>query len=398
MPRTNSLTSVCALLTLVAVGCPRPTASQMRTRGEIGVKDDQTVQVDEKVFLCPHLVTIDGKEFKTSEARLGESSGAFGPMVPCGTVITQRGLCPSCKNPVHLPGERPVAYCPNLYFPETAPSDGALLEDRLVVQCDQELGEEGAHRSDCPKCGEKFGFFENKARITEPRISVEAVPAFRSPYSPDKAIDPVAVMLKGSEAPGEGKGIDRFDSNQDPYTKRYFEFEPSDVLEVIDHVNEVVEPIKETPVDPTYNFSPVGGTYRIVTDVIGPCWRCGGVKVCPDCGGSGNGPTGIYGPNQPGDCWACSRLVRDTGGAASPKSLGRCPECDDQGFVRYEGSLPTNFAFFIRREGALVAAESKARNWQHPAQEGGSGGGGSDAPPSDAPPGDAPPGDAPPGD
>lgn len=371
MPR-KSLMFVCAALALLSAGCPKPTSDMMRTSGQIGPKDDQSVKVatsraeggdeDQAVYVCPWLVTLNGKEFKTAEIKDGETDGAFGPMVPCGTVISERGLCPSCRNPVHLPNERPLALCPNLYIPEPgpAPSDGALLVDKTAIPCDQILGDEGSNSTACSKCGPTFTYYKDgPARIADPRVSVEAVPAFRSPYAPDKVIDPVAMMLKGSEAPSEGKTLDRNDVNQCPYTKRYFEFEPSDVLEVIDFVEQIVEPVKETPVDPTWNFSPVAGTYRNVDDVTGPCWRCGGVAHCPDCSGSGAAPTGIYGTGTPADCWACTRPTKD-----GPRSTGRCPECDGSGFATYTGSLPPSFTYFVPREGKLVAAESQARKWK----------------------------------
>jgi hypothetical protein len=109
------------------------------------------------------------------------------------------------------------------------------------------------------------------------------------------------------------------------------------------------------------NWSPVAavGVVRNVQDFWGPCWRCGGVKECPDCGGSGLGPSGLYGPG-PTDCWYCHRATKD-----GAKSTGTCNECDDQGFVRYEGQLPTNFKYFDGQGGSIP---STARNWQFTAR------------------------------
>lgn len=380
MPRNGGLPwngrlLACAALALLTVGCPRPVSTQMRTRGQIGPHDDQAVQIadgsggEAAVYVCPWLVSMNGKEFKTGDIKDGETDGAFGPMVPCGAVITQRGLCPSCKNPVHLPGEAQLAVCPNLYIPEpgVAPSDGALLVDKIAVPCDQILGDASSFNQTCPKCSPTFTYYKDGApRVADPRLSAEAVPAFRSPYAPDKVIDPVSLMQRGDEAPSEGKTLARNEINQCPTTKRYFELEPSDVIEVIDYAEQVVEPQKESPVDPTFNWSPVApGTYRNVDDVVGPCWRCGGIGQCPDCNGSGTSPNGTYGTLPP-DCWACTRPTKD-----GARSTGRCPECDGTGFATYTGSLPPSFTYFTIREGNPVAADSKARKWEHPARSGG---------------------------
>lgn len=403
------------VLALLLAGCGMQSSpTRVRSRGEIGPSDAQAVQIemDETgkiaVHVCPHLVTMNGKDYdlhllkKTEEegGKISEIMGMFGPMVPCGTIITQRGLCPSCKNPVHLPGERPLAVCPNLYTPASeaefdvtgsltpsgqgaekldelmatkerlgdgpkatedalkqlysgTPAPPPILTNRNTILCDQLLGDEGSHTTPCPNCTKQ---------VTEPRVSVECVPAFRSPYAPDKVIDPVHLMVKGSEPPAEGRATDRYDPSHCPFTRevaRYFEFEPSDVVMVLDYPDELVEPIQEMPVDPTMNWSPVAsvGVVRNVSDFWGPCWRCGAVKICPECGGSGNGPTGLYGPG-PADCWFCHRQTKD-----GARSTGTCGECDDTGFVRYEGQLPPGFKYFDGQGAALPSAN---RGWKLP--------------------------------
>lgn len=77
---------------------------------------------------------------------------------------------------------------------------------------------------------------------------------------------------------------------------------------------------------------PAGSFHRAI-DTEGPCWRCGGSHVCPECMGSGKGHGPIQGAD---DCWMCG--PKTAGG-----SNGACPECDARGFTIYDGALPAGF-------------------------------------------------------
>ncbi len=86
-----------------------------------------------------------------------------------------------------------------------------------------------------------------------------------------------------------------------------------------------------------------GGTFHRAQDREGPCWRCGGSHVCPECLGSGKGQgmksTGQDGNPLETDCWLCCGKGTQT----APGFNGTCPECDSRGFTIYDGALPAGF-------------------------------------------------------
>lgn len=145
-----------------------------------------------------------------------------------------------------------------------------------------------------------------------------------------------------------------------------------------DERNSIAEPLEmlcpscKAPVDPSSNFCTNRSCdkfHRAVTGE-GPCWRCGGTKICPECGGSGKGGAPIQGGD---DCYLCSKN-KDLGLA-----VGSCPECDARGFCTYEGVLPVTFKGDRR----------KKDDWKLPkltATPASGGGGNRPAPPADSPP------------
>jgi hypothetical protein len=111
-----------------------------------------------------------------------------------------------------------------------------------------------------------------------------------------------------------------------------------------DEHNSILEPLEflcpwdKTPlqaVDPTTNYCKKCEKFFRAVDRDGPCWRCGGSHVCPECNGSGkNQSPPVY--NATGglvtgsdECYYCGK-----------GTLGVCPECDTHGFAMYEGVLP----------------------------------------------------------
>jgi hypothetical protein len=143
-----------------------------------------------------------------------------------------------------------------------------------------------------------------------------------------------------------------------------------------DERNSIAEPLEmlcpacKAPVDPTSNFcanKSCDKFHRAVTGE-GPCWRCGGTKVCPECGGSGKGGAPIQGGD---DCYLCS------GNKQVGLPVGLCPECDARGFATYEGILPVTY----------TARNRKKDDWRIPRAAGmpaGAGGGANrPAPPAD---------------
>ncbi len=125
-------------------------------------------------------------------------------------------------------------------------------------------------------------------------------------------------------------------------------------------IEEAVCPSCLKPIDPTLNACTnsscrLGGVVRNVAAFEGPCWRCAGQGICPECQGSGAGTLAVYG-STPSDCWACGQA-------------GRCQECDGTGFTAYHGGLPPKFAQHRTSQGSTTYLESKQRNWQHPADD-----------------------------
>jgi hypothetical protein len=110
-----------------------------------------------------------------------------------------------------------------------------------------------------------------------------------------------------------------------------------DEREAVNEPFESLCPFCKKPVDPTLNFCDSCKKLFRAVDREGPCWRCGGTRVCPECGGSGKGTAPIFNGND--DCYLC-------GGKAGTQ--GMCPECEGRGFSIYDGALPAGFSV-VRR-------------------------------------------------
>ena len=195
------------------------------------------------------------------------------------------------------------------------------------------------------------------------------MPQFACPYCKE-TVDPVSIHAKNQTSPY------RFEPGFCGKCRRYFSTDASDVLTTIDVPEEEICGNCETPLDPTMNACTnascsLGGVVHQVDDLYGPCWRCGGTKICPECGGSGGGTSDTYGSNgqAPFDCWFCHTLLVD----GSAESTGRCPECDHDGFVRYEGALPAKFKMFQAGPDGVKSVPSAQRGWQFPKADAGGG-------------------------
>ncbi|MBX3469988.1 MAG: hypothetical protein KF878_24185 [Planctomycetes bacterium] len=281
------------LSSLVLLGCGLEAVdTQMRTRGDVGVPDERALQVIDVEFVCPHVVPINERAFNPKDVERGEVDGVFGPFVPCNTVVTPgAGTCPRCSQRYRTPGER---------ADEEAPVASV--------------------RMSCPRCHE--------------------------------TVDPGAVQVRGQDP----RQPNRLAMNQCPKCALYFEMAPADVLSVVGVHEEVVCPSCVKPIDPTLNACTtsscrLGGVVRNVDALEGPCWRCGGLVLCPECQGAGAGTAAVFG-NTPSDCWACG-------------TTGRCHECEGTGFSTYHGGLPPNFSLYRNVGGKQQPVESKQRNWQH---------------------------------
>ena len=117
---------------------------------------------------------------------------------------------------------------------------------------------------------------------------------------------------------------------QCPKCKNYFTIKETDLLTTINVPEETFCPRCRKPVDPTLNACTTkscktGGVVRNVPDFDGPCWRCGGVGICPNCKGSGSGSfsriqsgIGIGVGSVPGTTWQQTLVMR-------PSAMSVCP-------------------------------------------------------------------------
>lgn len=135
----------------------------------------------------------------------------------------------------------------------------------------------------------------------------------------------------------------------------YYTLSQRDERNAIAEPYETLCPFCQQPVDPTLNWcdNPSCKKFHRAIDREGPCWRCGGSHICPECLGSGKG----HGPIEGGDdCWLC-------GGKQPGGSNGACPECDAHGFTTYDGALPAGFK----------AEKRAAKDWRLSAKSSGGG-------------------------
>lgn len=327
-------------LALVAIGCGGTSIDkQITTRAKSGYKQ-AALEVSEDEFVCPHVVSINNQAFDIKAVISGEVEDQFGPFVPCLTLVrSSDGTCPNCKQAYRVSGD--------------------LAE-----------GEEG------------------------PPL---ALPKLKCPHQHDggdQLIDPVAVLVKGS------KDSILAHSNC-PSCKRYFTVTETDLLLAVDIPEESLCPSCNQPVSPLMNACTnkkcsLDGVIRNQDSYDGPCWRCGGLGMCPNCKGSGQGNLGIFGDKSPAECWTCG-------------TSGRCPDCDPEakdlarveqdlrdeagmGFSVYEGVVPTKFSMWKGKD-ALVSGngkDRKARQWRFDHEGGDSGSSSDDQPVEDAGPVEAP--------
>jgi hypothetical protein len=268
-PMRQTLAFTAALLVLAACGgCGMEAVDNtMRTRGEMGTPDTLVVRVSDSEFVCPHIVTINNRQFSAAEVQRGDVEGAFGPFVPCGTIVPAGvGECPSCHGKYRTSG----------------PPD----EEHPL-----------------------------------------ALPKIMSPFG-DDPIDMVAIQVKGNTDP---KVPDRLAPNMDPVTKRYYEMAPADVATTVGPIEEVLSPtgVAFDPTSPSYKAGADAKVGRVLSSIEGPCWRCGGTGDCLDCGdsGAGAGKVGVYGAT-PTDCWACGGEGRcpECGGTGFAAYEGGLPQ------------------------------------------------------------------------
>ncbi len=228
------LLAVLVLGVVVVDGCGMEASDMsMRTRGSVGVPNDHALQVTEE-FVCPNLLAANGRPFSAKDITRGDLEGAFGPFVPCNTVVPAgKGNCPNtnCNQKYRTPGnegDEPLAY-----------------------------------------------------------------PRFASPFD-GETIDPVALKVAGGE---DVKSPDRLAYNYDPKKKKYFEAAPGDVVTVLTWYEEAVSP-KGTPFDPTNNGVKESNGEAVVDlheSIEGVCWHCGGTGGVQEVGGTSI-PTNLPNP------------------------------------------------------------------------------------------------------
>jgi hypothetical protein len=315
---------------------------RIQTRSQSG-HNQYAVEVVEGEFVCPHVVSINNQPFDIKAVTSGDVEDQFGPFVPCLTPVQGEGKCSNCKGEFRTSGE-----------PLGADEEGAPM----------------------------------------------ALPKLKCPHphsGGEQLVDPVAVLVKGSKDSVLGY-------TNCPECKRYFTVNETDLLKTIDVHGEAHCPSCKQAVDPLMNACTnakckLAGVLRNVDDFDGVCWRCGGLGMCPNCKGSGQGNLGIYGEKSPSDCWTCG-------------TSGRCPECDSElkeltkieralqeeagmGFSVYQGVVPMSYSMWTRGSksnppkailsgnGKRGPEGQKVRKWRFDHEGGGSGGDSDDS--DDAP-------------
>lgn len=322
----RSLGPIWPLLALALAGCGMEAVdTRMQARSESGIQDHELMVAQGK-WVCANLVPVDNSKFNIKEVARGEITNVFGPFVPCNTPVDpgSEKACKNCGQAFRTSGE---------FQPGEEKPTGKVDSKQIAVLA--------APRLECPHCKE--------------------------------LIDPGALMIRAGKEGGSPKDA-TLGPNNCPKCKRYFTTVAKDLVNAIDVHEEVHCPSCKKAIDPLNNrctnssckLVQDGYAVRNVKDFEGPCWRCGGVSICPYCNGSGQGSTDIPAQyNPPGMCWYCTPKDKDVG-------TGRCPECDQSGFARYEGSLPPKFAAFTKGQEPKVKPEA-TRGWQHK-RKGGEGG------------------------
>lgn len=223
-----------SLTLVVLAGCGMEAVDlTMRTRGSVGVPDDMAIKVSsEPEFVCPNVVAANGRPFSAKDVARGDLEGAFGPFVPCNTVVQAgKGTCATCNQPYRTPG-----------------NDG-----------DEPL----------------------------------AFPRFTSPFS-GETVDPVALKVMGGEDPRNpdrlaqnydpkakryfevvpGDVVTVIDFHEEVVSPKGTPFDPTD------------NGVRETGGD---------AVVHVVDGFEGVCWRCGGTAFVQETAGNGTEFFAVFG-------------------------------------------------------------------------------------------------------
>lgn len=301
-----SLTLLAPLVLLAGCGL-EAVDTRIQARSAAGIALHPLV-VAEQQFVCPNQVSIGEQPFDAKTVASGEVEQQFGPFVPCNTVVPAgTGTCPNCKQMYRTSGPAP----------------------------------------DFSVDGE------------EP-LPVMALPKFECPHCKE-LVDPVAVLNRGSQQA-------RLGDSACPKCNRYFTVVAADEALAVDVPEEAYCPGCKQPVDPTMNVCSnnackLGGMVRNIDRFDGVCWHCGGLGLCPNCSGSGQGSQKIYGAT-PATCYVCE---------GNEEAPGRCPDCGGTGFAVYEGSLPNDYTAWNKTPDGPQAVPYAQRKWKHERGAGGAG-------------------------
>lgn len=312
---------------VLAAGCGMEAVDTRRqARAESG-HEDYPLQIAQGKWVCANLVTVNNQKFDAKNMALGrhDIEDPYGPFVSCNTPLEQaEGNCPTCNQAFRTSGEIDL-------------ESGAVDSSEIAIMAGRVNLAEGTVRST--------------------KIAIMAAPRLECPHCKE-LIDPTAVMIRG------GNKDATLGPNNCPKCKKYFTVTASDLPTVIDNPEEIICPSCKSPVDPMMNqcvngsckLVQAGLAVRNVRSFTGPCWRCGGTSLCPECTGTGMRASAV--PAQftpPNTCWYCTPKKADVG-------TGRCPECDDDGFTTYHGALPPTYAAWKRTaDGNQV---NMNRKWQ----------------------------------
>lgn len=362
MRRILTLTGLVAI-SLATLGCGLE-YTDTRARYRPTTDLDHGIKVEPEKMVCPNMTLLREGGGDLTEVRRVDSeplfvvavdqvSDAFGPFIPCNTVLDGSGACPKCE--------------------QTSSTDAG--EIKLLTAQDV--------RSDAQTAVAARIAGRKPPEMKASAQAVPQVPAFTCPYD-----DCGKVISIGSRALERETGKNATIGDSYCYhCKRFVAFVAPDVNASVGHKEELICPNCSEAVDTSLNICrnttcKLAGKLLNTNPSEGPCWSCGAVAHCPNCLGSGTGSGGPY------DTTGWKATYPDIKETKTPdkcyycEGTGLCPECNGDGFILYEPSLPLDFKLHTGRGDTLKVITATKRKWEHPkpkkgnSDEGGDGGGG----------------------
>jgi len=355
MRRILTLTCLAAI-SLATLGCGLE-YTDTRARYRPTTDLDHGVNVEPDKMVCPNMVLLrEGKGDLTEVKRVDSEplfvvavdqvQDAFGPYVPCNTVLSGSDTCPKCEQTVS----------------KGAAEVTLLTKEDVQSQARQAVAARIAGRA--PP--------EKKASS----VAVPTIPAVTCPY---EDCGKVISVGSGSLESETGKNATLGDSYC-YHCKRYVSFVAQDVSASVHHKEELLCPSCSKAVDSTLSICrnkscKLHGKLLNTNPTDGPCWSCGATAHCPNCLGSGTGSSS-YDTTGWSDTYPSIKASKTPDKCYYCEGSGLCPECEGDGFLLYEPSVPQDFQLHTGRGDNLKVVPATKRKWEHPKPKGGAGDGG----------------------